>query len=78
MAKYKKVNSKEFKEVLTDSGLNFDIFGYDGILNLISIYLEMDSVKYIETSPEFAEYEHNNSDKIYHYLKDRGYYDRKN
>ena len=67
------MNSKEFKKVLTDAGLNFEIFGYEGILNLISIYLHLDAQQKHEGSA-LAEYEEENSDKIYKYLQNRGYY----
>lgn len=36
MAK-KKMTFKEFKQIFNDAGMDFDIWGYEGILNEISI-----------------------------------------
>lgn len=33
-----KMSCKEFKKVLNDAGLNFDGYGYEGILAMISNY----------------------------------------
>ena len=69
----RKITAKEFKEILTDSGVNFEIFGFEGILNELTIYNEMMAKKYEGRTPEKA-YK-NISNKIYEALEKRGYYD---
>ena len=39
----KKMTAKEFKKVLADAEIDFEVYGYEGVLNLIAlanIYLE--------------------------------------
>ena len=68
----RKMTAKEFKEILTESGVDFEIFGFDGILNELSIYNEMMAKKYAGTCVEMA-YK-NISNKIFKELEKRGYY----
>ena len=78
MAKAKKMTLKEFKAVLEDSGMNFDCYGYEGILNMISGYvqhlaedMEATSIGVCSASMRMRE----QSDNIFHTLEQRGYYD---
>ena len=32
----KKMTNKEFKEILNKAGMDFDVYGYEGILNMIA------------------------------------------
>lgn len=71
MAK-KKMTSKEFKKVFNDAGFDFDIWGYEGILNLLILaenYLED------ETDSDVLKKMHERRRMhIYNSLRERGYY----
>lgn len=71
----KKMTLKEFKEILNNSGVNFDIRGYEGILNLISIAADFQAEEYKQKgNTVLAELEKEKSDFIYNTLENRGYY----
>lgn len=72
MAK-KKMTLKEFKQIFNDAGMDFDIWGYEGILNLLMIaelHLEQ------ETESDLLKKMHEDRGRyIYNSLKERGYYE---
>lgn len=77
MAKYKKMTNKEFKEALTAAGFDFDIWGYDGILNIMSIYCGYEAQKlYNNGSDNIARHSEERGENLYNLLKERGYYNR--
>lgn len=73
MAKKKKMTLKEFKQIFNDAGMDFDIWGYEGILNLLMIaeqHLEQ------ETESDLLKKMHKDRGMyIYNSLKERGYYE---
>lgn len=72
----KKMTAKEFKQVLTDAGMNFEIWGWEGILNIISIHEDRNSNEMREKGlMAGADGCHRRADSIYNVLKARGYYD---
>lgn len=69
----KKMTSKEFKKVFNDAGFNFDIWGYEGILNLLVMaegYLENET-----DSDVLKEMHKSRRMHIYNSLNERGYYE---
>ena len=48
----KKMTNKEFKEILTNAGIQFDIYGYEGILNMIATYKRQMAEKFFEEGYE--------------------------
>ena len=71
----KTMTANEFKKVLTDAGLNFDVYKYEGILNLVIMCMNMKADEYnLEgceiLSEMYREYGHN----LYSALCERGYY----
>lgn len=72
----RKMTAKEFKEILTESGVDFDLYGFEGILNELSIYNEMMSKKYEGKAPEIVYKKISN--KIFKALEKRGYYSEYN
>lgn len=85
-----KMTSEEFIQILNDSGLDFEVFGYEGILNMLSMYLTNEAVNY-ETRAIFEGQKGNDNggllglmkkydnggSVIYHALENRGYYERR-
>ena len=79
-----KMTAKEFKKVLEVAGMDFDIWGYEGILNIVSIHLERSAkdemIRYKNTGDKgwkaCAESDRKKSDSIYESLKSKGYYNR--
>ena len=71
----KKMSKKEFVEILDKAGMYFDNWGFDGILNLISIALSQQA-KEDEKKGGFAcaKEEKRQSYIIYEELSKRGYY----
>lgn len=69
----KKMTSKEFKKIFNDAGMDFDIWGYEGILNMLvmaEVYLEN------ETDNDVLKKMHaERRMRIYNSLKERGYYE---
>lgn len=76
MAKAKKMTQKEFKAVLEKVGMNFEVWGWEGILNMISGYNEFLSEEAIKMGSENVyRHEKNIADAIFDELDKRGYYD---
>ena len=72
----KDITTKEFKQILNDSGINFEVFKWEGILNMISGYHEIIAKEARERgSLSVAKMDKDISDKIYTVLKSRGFYD---
>jgi hypothetical protein len=42
--KMKKMKAKEFKEALNKAGFDMDIYGYEGILNMMIVKLDEDAL----------------------------------
>ena len=80
----KKMTAKEFKEILTDAGMDFSIWGYEGIINVLSLYYRHESQRYmdeyLETHDRGAKacmtIEYEKADRMYKALEERGYYNR--
>ena len=72
----KKMTCKEFKQAFTDCGYDFNIWGWDGILNMIACYAireeEYQTKRGCET---LAKVERNRAHKIHEYLVENGYMD---
>lgn len=69
----KEMTLKEFKDVLNKAGLNFDLIGYDGILNMIALCYRTISEQAGDNST-FSELYRKTSDVIHDDLKERGFY----
>lgn len=76
MAKTKKMTLKQFKEVFEKAGFNFDVWGYEGILNLIESHewYEYHHFK-DENKQSLADMAHERIDIIHDELVKIGYYD---
>ena len=73
-----KMTAQEFKKVATDIGLDFDIYGYEGILNELSIYARAYSFEELAKGHKaLADRAMKITDGIYRALDNRGYYDEK-
>lgn len=71
----KKMTAKEFKEILDKANIGFETFGYEGILNLISIAKNYQAKEYEQLGQkEMANWAQEDSDTIYNALDARGYY----
>lgn len=73
----KTMTAKEFKAVLDKAGITFDIYGFEGILNIVSIGLnaEADTMKARGFDAGAKGYKEM-SDKVFDELDKRGYYKR--
>ena len=72
----RKMTAKEFKEALNNAGVSFDVFGFEGILNTLSIAYAKDSEEYsIKGLKAAAAVTYEQSKKLYYILNERGYYD---
>lgn len=71
----KAMTAKEFWEVLEGAGYNKSVWGYEGILNIISIH-ESNAEKEDRQRGlnSIADASRERADYIYNYLTDRGYY----
>lgn len=73
----KKMTLKEFKQALNDANIDFDIFGYEGILNMLSLHKTREAQR-IEV--EFPLHKgriedcYKSGETLYQILSDRGYY----
>ena len=77
MTKYKKMTLKEFKAAFEAVGFNFEIWGWDGILNLIACEEQMASERSARVGCNAcAQHELELSEMIEKLLRDRGYYNR--
>ena len=75
MSKVKKLTNKEFKAILNDCGINFEIWGYEGILNYVIRCLYNDAKQDIEKGfTTLAESDRERANKLYDILEKRGYY----
>ena len=72
MAK-KKMTLKEFKQIFNDAGMNFDIWGYEGILNEIAI--AQNAMAEETKNDVLKEMYQSRSEFIYNSLKERGHYE---
>lgn len=77
MAKAKAMTLKQFKQVLEDAGLNFEVWGWEGILNMISGYNDYLAEQALRIGGMSYAYTHSKeaADKIFKALEERGYYD---
>lgn len=74
---YKKMTLKEFKEAFESVGFTFEVWGWEGILNLIACEEKMASERSARMGCRYsAAHELERSEKIEMLLKDRGFYDR--
>lgn len=72
----KKMTDKEFKQILEDAGMSFEVLGYEGVLNEISgryreLANEFESRGCASVALKFRE----TADNIYNALDARGFYD---
>ena len=71
-----KMSAREFKKVLTDVGLDFDIYGYEGILNELSLACRAYSFEQLASGHKnTAEWLMEITDGIYRALDNIGYYE---
>lgn len=71
----KKMTCKEFKETLEKSGMYFDIWGWEGILNQLSIYNKIQADQQAADGCMAAARDNKKrSDFFYETLTARGYY----
>ena len=71
----RKMTQKEFKQAFNECGYNFDIWGWDGILNMIACYATREEEYQIARGCEtLAQVEADRRKKIHDYLDKRGYY----
>ena len=71
----KKMTMKEFKQILNDSGIPLDIWGFDGVLMLVEHSLRADAKDNKESYPTIASDLLGKATKIHKALKSRGMYD---
>lgn len=72
----KKMTNKEFKQILNDAGISFEILGYEGVLNNTSgHYREIANDAESRGSYVVAKTFREIADNIYNALDARGYYD---
>lgn len=72
-----KMTSKEFENILTACGMTFEAYGYDGVLNMLSLCMDY-SAEYSQSRGHEAAakvYE-DRARMIYACLSSRGYYDK--
>lgn len=78
--KYKRMTLKEFKAALeTEAKMTFDVWGWDGILNCLAVLASFEAKE--NRSLGLSALERTEDEKctnIHRYLKERGYYDRRN
>ena len=71
----KRMNATEFKEALTLAGADFDVYGFEGILNALSMFYDYEAEKYDNRGFEaIAKDKKKIADKLYGTLCTRGYY----
>ena len=70
------MTNKEFKKILKDAGMDFSVYGYEGILNKLSILSDYARKEYEKKGNKvLAKLEYDTGKVIYEALKNRGYYD---
>ena len=74
----KKMTQKEFKEILASANIDFDVFGWEGILNIIAGN-EIRNAKEMENLNLMAgaEARRKSFRTIYNALEERGYFEDK-
>lgn len=71
----RKMTCKEFKQAFDECGYSFDIWGWDGILNMIACYATLESERQEQRGClTLAKCEDERRKKIHDYLDNRGYY----
>lgn len=79
---------EEFIQILNDSGLDFEVFGYEGILSMLSNHLLNEADKYEKKAMSQTENDNtgllglmklynNMAHAIYTALENRGYFERR-
>jgi len=72
------MKKNEFKKIMTDAGMDFSVYGYEGILNTIILMSSAAEEKYrIMGFTGIARYYKKISETIFTALNERGYYDSK-
>lgn len=72
----KKMTCKEFKQAFTSCGYDFEIWGWDGILNMIACYATREADYQRSRGCDcLAELEEQRRHKIHDYLNARGFFD---
>ena len=70
-----KMTNKEFREAFEQAGYNWDVWGYEGILNMISVLEQKNSDEAIlRGCLPSARACLERSNKLYDILDERGYY----
>lgn len=73
-----KMKAKEFKESLNKACFNMDVYGYEGILNLLINKLYADARELeLHNNNRAANYARKRGDILYNILEARGYYNEK-
>ena len=71
----KKMTSKEFKKVFEDAGFDFEVWGYEGILDLVAVAVRSQAIEAENrgavTVPKRCR---ERADYIENTLRERGYY----
>jgi hypothetical protein len=70
----KKMKAKEFKEALNKAGFYMDIYGYEGILNMIAAQLYDDAHEQEHISICLADRSRKQARILHDILEERGYY----
>lgn len=71
----KKITANEFKKILIESGMDFDCCGYEGILNIISMFQDYKAKEANEQGyNRIAVMDYKIGSKIHEELYKRGYY----
>ena len=76
--KVKKMTNKEFRRVFTECYGDFEIWGYDGLLNIICLALSYQIKNLKETNGDMTSLiarEEERRHKIWCYLKENGYFE---
>lgn len=70
-----KMSCKEFKEAINKSGMDFNIWGFEGILNILSSYYYQTAEEYKKEGKEFmAKCNLRRANILLSILEERGYY----
>ena len=71
------ITSKEFKQILKDTGNDLEVFGYEGIINMMSGYYGYLADKYKEENNTILhDMFQKKANDLYDVLKVNGYYNR--
>lgn len=70
------MTTKEFKQAFNECGYDFEIWGWDGILNMIACYASLEEERQLKRGCDsLAKHEGKRREKIHAYLESRGFYD---